>query len=497
MSKVQSLQDNVKEFVLKTLSSVNINRDDEDARINSIREGLGLIAAEFGVEEYSFNLAIDVFVEAAYKNLSGCLEKILRDADFDTEDEGERNIIFGAYYALSLIRKKQDDVNGLLELLSEKYDSLRDFALHFEVHSRYYKRVDKFRDALSCDKRAINVLKRKNIVNVALCISYASTVCTMLKKRDSSLHDDDVELAKKYIEAAIEFNPVYPKYYFLKAQLVFLSAVRRESELDLLTKAGREAIELIDEYADVFLYEIYHDKNVFVAKERAKYEEFKEFIEEIIDRKKSPRFPKSNEELDLLKEKILMAESQDECVSSFILPPLPTLHSGDKYFFICYSSRDFKSVYCDLIELYKRKVPFRYDERLTHGEGWKGQIDKGISHSDCEGVVFYVSKNVFATDSVCKEIEITESHCKGHFCVNLHGSKLPSHILSDLLVERHSMNPDNYYITGDRMKIFLDFFDDEQVIAHKFQKNGDNGTAHFEAYIDALINKFPQIIIGD
>ena len=87
MSKVQSLQDNVKEFVLKTLSSVNINRDDEDARINSIREGLGLIAAEFGVEEYSFNLAIDVFVEAAYKNLSGCLEKILRDADFDTEDE--------------------------------------------------------------------------------------------------------------------------------------------------------------------------------------------------------------------------------------------------------------------------------------------------------------------------------------------------------------------------------------------------------------------------
>ena len=138
------------------------------------------------------------------------------------------------------------------------------------------------------------MLKRKNIVNVALCISYASTVCTMLKKRDSSLHDDDVELAKKYIEAALEFNPVYPKYYFLKAQLVFLSAVRRESELDLLTKAGREAIELIDEYADVFLYEIYHDKNVFVAKERAKYEEFKEFIEEIIDRKKSPRFPKSN-----------------------------------------------------------------------------------------------------------------------------------------------------------------------------------------------------------
>lgn len=497
MSKSQSLQDSVKSFVSKTLSEININRDDEDARIASIRQGLGLITDEFGTEEYSFNLAMDVFVEAAYKNLSVCLERILSEADFEVEDEKERNIIFATYYALSLIRKKQDDVKGLKELLDEKYDGLRDFALHFEVHSRYYKRVDMFRDALSADKRAINVLKRKSIINVALCISYASTVCTMLKKRDSSLHADDIELAKKYIEAAIEFNPVYPKYYFLKAQLIFLSAVCSESDLSTLEDAGRAAVELIDEYADVFLYEIYHDRNVFVARERAKYEEFKLFIEDIIDRKKSPRFPKTDAELDELKAQILKADSQDECVSSFILPPIPALHSGDKYFFICYSSRDFKSVYCDLIELYRRKVPFCYDERLTQGEGWQGQIEKGIGGKDCEGVVFYLSKNVMATGSVCEEIEITRRHGKSHFCVNLEGSITPSRMLSELIVERHQENPENYLLPGDNMRTFLNFFLDNAVFTQKFKKNGDDGTSHFNAYIDSLITKFPQIIIGD
>ncbi len=492
-----SLQDSVKAFVVKMLSDVNVNRDDEDARINSIKVGLGLITDKFGVEEYSFNLAMDVFVEAAYKNLSGCLEKILNEADFDIDNQRERNIIFASYYALSLIRKKQDDAEGLLNLIDEKYDGLRDFALHFEVHSRYYKRVDKFREALSCDKRAINVLKRKNISNVALCISYASTVCTMLKKKDSTLHDDDIKLAKRYIEDAIEFNPVYPKYYFLKAQLTFLSAIRESSDLSRLEEAGRQAIELIDEYADVFLYEFYHDRNVFVSKEREKYEEFKEFIEDIIDRKKSPRFPRTDAELNALKEKILMADNQDECVSSFILPPIPTLHSGDKYFFICYSSRDFKSVYCDLIELYKHKVPFRYDERLTHGVGWQDQIDQGISHEDCEGVVFYLSKNIFATKSVGEEIDITKYHKKRHFCVNLEGSTLPSRMLTDLIIDRYKNDPVNYYLPSEQMLLFLDFFRDNEVFTHKFKKNGDEGTAHFDAYIDALITSFPQIIIGD
>ena len=497
MSSNQSMQDNVKAFVKRMLSEIKVNRDDEEARIASIREGLLLITREFTTEKYSFNLAMDVFVEAAYKNLSECFVKILDEADFESEDEDERDICFAAYYGLSLIRKKQDDVARLRELIDEKYSAFRGYPLHYEVHSRYHKRVDDFKTALGCDKRAINILGRKGITNVALCISYASTVCTMLKRRDASLGEDDVELAKQYIDAAIDFNPDYPKYYFLKAQLTFLSAVHTNGDLATLEKAGKEAVRLIDEDADVILYELYQDRNVFVEKERANYDAFKNYIEEIIKRKKSPRFTKSDEELDILKAKILEADKQDVCVSSFILPPVPSMHKDDKYFFICYSSRDFKSVYCDLIELYKHKVPFKYDERLTHGVGWQDQIKKGIANENCAGVVFYLSKNVLATEAVCDEIEISDEFGKDTCCVNLEGSTPPSRILADLIVEKYQINPTDYVIPGRQMKLYINCFGDDKVFTHKFKENGPDGTNHMDAFIDALLTRFPEIIIGD
>lgn len=497
MNSNQSLQDKVKAFVKGTVSQMNIDWNDEEGRVQSVYNALEIIVGEVTVEKYDFTLAMDVLIETAPKDLKVCLEKILKNSDLDEDYLEKDEIYFAAYYALSIIRKKEGDVDGLFELIGEKYDKFRNFALHFEVHSRYYKRVDNFKKALSCDKLAINVLNSRGVVNVGLCISYASTVCTMLKKRDATLKDSDVELAKKYVDMAIDFNPVYPKYYFLKAQLVFLSAVREKKEISLLLEARDEAITLIDEYADVYLYNIYYNKNRYLEKEREKYEEFKEYIDEIIDRKRSPRFPKTDEYLDERKRRILEADCQDECVSSFILPPIPELHSGDKYFFICYSSKDFKSVYCDLIELYKNKVPFRYDERLTQGLGWQGQIDRGISSEDCAGVVFYLSKNVLSTGSVCEEIEITKKHEKDHFCVNLEGSLLPSQMLTDLLIERHESNKNNYYISGENMKIFLNFFSDNEVFTQKFQKHGDDGTSHLEAYIQSITDKFSEIIIGD
>lgn len=497
MSNNQYIQENVKDFVDKILSNIKCNRDDEEARRNTVRESLLLITQKFTTEEYTFNLAMDILVEGAYKNLGDCLLAILEDSDFDSDDDSALDVSFAAYYALSLIRKKECNIEGLRDLLDEKYYPLSRYPLHYEVYSRYYKRVDDFKSAISCDKRAINILGRKNITNVALCISYASTVCTMLKRRDSSLCNEDIELAKKYIETAIEFNPNYPKYFFLKAQLIFLSAVYIGSELAVLEVAGKTAIKLIDEYADVILYELYHDRNVFLQKERAKYDEFKSYIDEIIKRKKSPRFVKTDAELDVLKKKILSAETQDVCVSTLALPPIPNLHQDDKYFFICYSSRDFKSVYCDLIELYKRKVPFRYDERLKHGKDWQSQIESGIKSENCAGVVFYLSKNVFSTSSVSQEINITKANKRGHFCVNLEGSTLPSRILIDMIIEKYQNNTNDYAISGDLMYQFLDFFKDNDVFTHKFKENGPDGTIHIDAFIDALLSAFPQIIIGD
>ena len=497
MSNNQRLQDDVKAFVRKTITSLNIDWSDEDGRIDPICQVLRIITDEFTVEKYDFTLAMDVFVETAPKELSLCLEEILSLAEADADYDAKENVYFAAYYALSLIYKKEDNQEGLLRLTSAKYDIFGNFALHFEVYSRYFKRVDNFKKALSCDKLAINVLGSRGVENVGLLISYASTVCIMLRKREPSLKDNDIALAKQYIDRAIAFNPAYPKYYFLKAQLTFLSAVREGMNTEQLIDARDEATALIDEQADVYLYNIYYNRNRYLEKERAKYEEFKEYMDDVIDRKASPRFPVSLEELERRKKAILEASDQDHCVSASILPPLPDLRRGDKFFFVCYSSKDFKSVYCDLIELYKRKVPFRYDERLTQGLDWKGLIAKGIGSEDCQGVVFYLSKRVMSTESVCEEIKITEEYKKEHFFVNLEGNIPPSKMLSDLLVERHAVDPKNYYISGKNMKIFLNFFDDSEVFTHKFPEKGDSDITHIDTLVNSITNKFSEIIIGD
>jgi len=116
---------------------------------------------------------------------------------------------------------------------------------------------------------------------------------------------------------------------------------------------------------------------------------------------------------------------------------------------------------------------------------------------DCLGVVFYLSKNILSTNSVCEEIEITRRHKRPHFCVNLEGSMYPSRMLIEILVEGYQKDPQNFTMDGKNMMLFLDFFTDDAVFAHKFRDNKDVGTAHFESLVDAITTKFPELIFGE
>lgn len=497
MSENQKLQDVVKAFVINTMNDLQILWGEKEGRTQLIYRALQTLTDKYGVEEYGFTLAMDILVETSPKELSECLEELLALSKKDEEYDDKENVYFAAYYALSIVYKKEENEDGLRELASDKYADFGNFTLQLEVFSRYNKRCGDFKKALANDFLAIDILSDEEKENAGLWISYASTVCIMLTSKEPSLKDNDIKLAKEYVEKAIAFNPDYPKYYFLKAQLLFLSVARNNPTSEELEAARDEAETLIDRRASVCLHKIYHNKNRYIKKEKGKYEKFKEYMDDIIDRKASPRFPTDEIELERRKAAILEAPSQDYCVSASVLPPIPDLRAGDKFFFVCYSSKDFKSVYCDLIELYKAKVPFRYDERLTQGLDWKAQIDKGIGSEDCAGVVFYLSKNVLSTESVCEEIKITQLHNKEHFFVNLEGNPPPSKMLSDLLVERHAADPKNYYIPGRIMKIFINFFDDSEVFTHKFPEKGDSDATHINTLVNSITNKFSEIIIGD
>ena len=118
--------------------------------------------------------------------------------------------------------------------------------------------------------------------------------------------------------------------------------------------------------------------------------------------------------------------------------PMPPLRDDQNYVFISYSHRDYKAVYSDLAVLYAAGVRFCYDrEALQAGVPWDEDVLNYIRNPRCSGVIFFLSRDLFASRSIQTEIEIaTDLHgtgggAKSYFCVNLTQQR-PSRILMSL-----------------------------------------------------------------
>ena len=495
MVSTETLQASVKEFVDGLLSGMKDCCKDDADFLAFIRQLLGEITRKYTTEAYEFNLAMDFFVEA-YIDPVPALTTLLSEYA-PHQAKAQMDISFASFYALSLIFKKEQNVAALQHLAdNDVYDTFGGtYPLFWEVSARYHKRVGDFLLALDDDETAINMLEAEDLTNAAVGISYASTVCSMLSWKESTLRDKHIAKAKTYVDDAIDANPLYPKYYFLRGQLNFLSAVYKKEDLAKLNLAAEEARKDIEKKAKLLLIKLYNNKSHYLKKERRKYDEFLRYIDETLDRKKKPLFPQSDAQLEECRKRFLSKDCRKQCLGD-CLPPLPQLDKDDKYFFICYSSLDFKSVFSDIIELYKRRIPFRYDEILTPGKKWPAEVERFISDSDCLGVVFYLSKNSLASTPVMEEIAITQKYDREYFCVDLAGEATPSQLLIEHLSAKYQENG-SYAMDGDQIINFLNFFHDSAVCTEKPTGNPPENSEHIDGFIAALKGKFPNLIIGD
>ena len=117
--------------------------------------------------------------------------------------------------------------------------------------------------------------------------------------------------------------------------------------------------------------------------------------------------------------------------------PVPTIQKDQNYIFVSYSHKDYKQVYFDLAHLYCRGVRFWYDQGLSAGEDWEREVKEHIQDPRCSGVIFYISTNMFMSNSVFKEIEFTTTKKrpniilqKNYFCVNLQNSNISDMLFS-------------------------------------------------------------------
>ena len=120
--------------------------------------------------------------------------------------------------------------------------------------------------------------------------------------------------------------------------------------------------------------------------------------------------------------------------------PVPKDYYMQDYIFISYSHKDYRQVYAELADLHESGIPFWYDEGLIAGINWDDEVRKRMNDPRCRGVIFFMSDNLFLSQSIQTEIRIvlgedggdSEIHAPmrklDYFSVNL-TEDLPSSIL--------------------------------------------------------------------
>ena len=93
--------------------------------------------------------------------------------------------------------------------------------------------------------------------------------------------------------------------------------------------------------------------------------------------------------------------------------------SYDNYFFVSYSSKDYKMVYTDIIKIQNAGVNTWYDRDMPAGFNWKQIAVKYMSPYSCVGVLFYLSENSLTSGSVLEEIAYAKKLNKLCICINL------------------------------------------------------------------------------
>ena len=183
-------------------------------------------------------------------------------------------------------------------------------------------------------------------------------------------------------------------------------------------------------------------------------------------------------------QKLQQATNIDDCPKV----PIPEIGKDQNYVFVSYSHKDYKEVYYDLAHLYCQGVRFWYDKGLAAGEDWEKEVRENIQSPRCGGVIFYLSTNMFSSDSIFKEIEFTSAKKKhniilqkNYFCVNLQNSNI-----SDMLFEVQEIQRKEGKSRLDTKKL--------NVLTSTFSDNDTyikfNSSYHIDELIEQIQHKF-------
>lgn len=287
----------------------------------------------------------------------------------------------------------------------------------------------------------------------------------------SLANEENLNLAKEYVQEAIQVNSKYAKYRYLQAQIIFYSKLFHKEEIDFDTfKTIKELLSLAKALENPKANDYEMRVNT--------YEQFGSYVRSYIE--KGGVYSKTD--LKLIKMKDEMLRYQVCPPPQYRIPP--TARPGENYVFVSYSTKDFKSVYCDLISFASRGISFWYDAEVIPGEKWQSPVEEKIQGASC--VICYLSENSLKSDAIYKEMELIKKYKKQVIWIDLTGkkqiSKIIMHVMRDYPLEISSA------ITSDMLRSITELVDDNIDIISR--DKDPRAEIHINRIEDVLQKKF-------
>ena len=98
---------------------------------------------------------------------------------------------------------------------------------------------------------------------------------------------------------------------------------------------------------------------------------------------------------------------------------MPDPDSSQGYYFVSYSHKDYKNVFCIILRLIEQGVKLWYDRGLETGKSWLQDVRKKIYSYDCKGVILFISDNCLNSPSLLSEYAMIRQYRKSGLLVEL------------------------------------------------------------------------------
>ncbi len=421
-----------------------------------------------------------------------------------------KDVAFAAFYYLGLHFSRKFDTESFNKLLScEPYFNrfFADYPLFFELSARYFGLVAQYDRQVLTALCALKKMEKVKCENVAVKISFVAAICMRLQSlyiegvkelidggQTSSANSisaialkeyfkdtdetqiqgrvcrDYVERAIEYTRQALDFNPRYSKYHYLMAQLKFFSSISGGNMPD--KSLHKEICDMI-ETAISFENSLADDYGLRVAE----YRIFLDLVEN--------HFRGNMSGLAFARHKDSISRIKD---IKNVTRPKNNYVDGEDYVFISYSTKNFRQVYIDLLEMKRRGISYWYDGGVDSDEAWYKSVQKYIQNCSC--VICYLSNEYMTSDSIEREMKLIRRFRKPVFCINCTDNNQISEIIADAY--KYDLFTKNERLTSEKMRLLVEIFNDTKNSLRR--SHNPAVTAHIDRLYGELLRKYPRTV---